>query len=38
VGEAGGEQVRPRDTIPGVGTTAYFKDTEGNLFGALQPA
>jgi predicted enzyme related to lactoylglutathione lyase len=24
-------------TIPGVGDLAYFKDPEGNIFGALQP-
>lgn len=35
---AGGErEVEPAE-IPGVGTVAYFRDTEGNLFGALQPA
>jgi uncharacterized protein len=37
VAEAGGKQRRPRDEIPGVGTVAYFKDTEGNIFGALEP-
>ena len=36
--EAGGEIALPRDEIPGVGHLAYFKDTEGNIFGALQPA
>lgn len=35
---AGGEQVVARDEVPGVGQLAYFKDTEGNIFGALQPA
>jgi len=24
-------------TVPGVGDVAYFKDTEGNTFGALEP-
>jgi predicted enzyme related to lactoylglutathione lyase len=24
--------------IPNVGTVAYFTDTEGNIFGTLQPA
>jgi predicted enzyme related to lactoylglutathione lyase len=38
IGEAGGEQVIEPAVIPGVGTVAYFKDTEGNIFGALQPA
>jgi len=38
VGEAGGEVALPRDEIPGVGHLAYFKDTEGNIFGALQPS
>ena len=37
VAKAGGTQVMPRDTIPGVGGVAYFKDTEGNILGALQP-
>ena len=35
---AGGEQVMDGVEIPGVGQVAYFKDTEGNIFGALQPA
>jgi predicted enzyme related to lactoylglutathione lyase len=34
----GGERVVHSAQIPGVGTVAYFKDTEGNVFGALQPA
>jgi predicted enzyme related to lactoylglutathione lyase len=34
---AGGEQVVPREDIPGVGRVSYFKDTEGNIFGALEP-
>ena len=36
--EAGGEQVVDRHEIPDVGQLAYFKDSEGNLFGAMQPA
>jgi predicted enzyme related to lactoylglutathione lyase len=36
--EAGGEQVMPRDEIPGVGQLSYWKDTEGNVFGVLEPA
>jgi hypothetical protein len=35
---AGGEQVVDRHEIPEVGQLSYFKDTEGNVFGALQPA
>ena len=38
VPEAGGEQVLERMDVPDVGQLAYFKDTEGNIFGALQPA
>jgi predicted enzyme related to lactoylglutathione lyase len=38
VKEAGGEQVVDRHEIPEVGQLSYFKDTEGNVFGALQPA
>jgi uncharacterized protein len=34
---AGGEQVLDRMEVPGVGQLSYFKDTEGNIFGALQP-
>jgi uncharacterized protein len=37
VPDAGGEQVVERMEVPGVGHLSYFKDTEGNLFGALQP-
>ena len=35
--DAGGEQVLEKSDIPGVGTYAYCKDTEGNIFGVLQP-
>ncbi|MEA2478549.1 MAG: uncharacterized protein QOJ07_471 [Thermoleophilaceae bacterium] len=38
VKEAGGEQVVDRQEIPDVGQLSYFKDTEGNIFGAMQPA
>jgi predicted enzyme related to lactoylglutathione lyase len=38
VPDAGGEQVVPRQEIPGVGKVSYFRDTEGNVFGALEPA
>jgi uncharacterized protein len=37
VPDAGGEQVVARDEIPGVGLVSYFKDTEGSIFGALEP-
>ena len=37
VPEAGGQQVLDRMEIPEVGQLSYFKDTEGNIFGALQP-
>jgi predicted enzyme related to lactoylglutathione lyase len=37
VAAAGGEVALDRHEVPGVGHLAYFKDTEGNLFGALQP-
>ena len=33
---AGGEQVLDRRAVPGVGWLSYFKDTEGNVLGALQ--
>lgn len=35
---AGGEQVVPRQDLPGVGKVSYFRDTEGNVFGTLEPA
>ena len=38
VKDAGGEQVVDRAQIPEVGQLSYFKDTEGNVFGALQAA
>jgi predicted enzyme related to lactoylglutathione lyase len=38
VSEHGGTQVEPREEIPGIGRISYFKDTEGNVFGALEPA
>ena len=36
--DCGGEQVVDRHEIPDVGQLSYFKDPEGNIFGALQPA
>jgi predicted enzyme related to lactoylglutathione lyase len=35
---AGATVQMPKDQIPGVGWLAYLKDTEGNIFGVLQPA
>lgn len=32
----GGEVVMPKTPIPGIGWLAYFKDTEGNIFGVMQ--
>ena len=34
---AGGVVAVPKMPIPGVGWLAYFKDTEGNIFGIMQP-
>lgn len=33
----GGQNVVPKMGVPGVGWLAYCKDTEGNIFGILQP-
>ena len=38
VRDAGGEQVVERQEIPDVGQLSYFKDSEGNIFGAMQAA
>lgn len=35
--QLGGKVAVPKMPIPGVGSLAYFTDTEGNIFGALQP-
>jgi predicted enzyme related to lactoylglutathione lyase len=34
---AGGPIVVPKMPIPGIGWLAYFKDTEGNIVGVMQP-
>jgi hypothetical protein len=34
---AGGEIVGKKEVVPGVGTTIYAKDTEGNTFGMIEP-
>lgn len=33
---AGGQNVVPKMAVPGVGWLAYFKDTDGNIFGIMQ--
>jgi len=33
---SGGEVIRPRMAVPGVGWMAYIKDTEGNVFGLME--
>ena len=35
--EAGGTVALAKEAMPGVGLLAYYKDTEGNIFGVLQP-
>jgi predicted enzyme related to lactoylglutathione lyase len=32
----GGQVIRPRVAVPGVGWMAYIKDTEGNIFGLME--
>ncbi len=32
----GGEIIRPKIAVPGVGWMAYIKDTEGNIFGLME--
>ena len=34
--ENGGEIIRPKHAVPGVGWLAYFKDTEGIVTGVMQ--
>ena len=34
---SGGKVVRPKSAVPGVGWFAYCADTEGNIFGMMQP-
>ncbi len=34
---AGGKLISPKTAIPTVGYFAYLEDTEGNLFGVMQP-
>ena len=35
--ELGATEALPKDEIPGMGWLAYFKDTESNIFGMLEP-
>ncbi|HVP06494.1 MAG TPA: VOC family protein [Candidatus Acidoferrum sp.] len=37
VTKLGGTIHRPKTQIPGIGWFAYCKDTEGNVFGIIQP-
>lgn len=37
IAAAGGLQVVDPETIPDVGRVAYYQDTEGNLFGLIEP-
>jgi predicted enzyme related to lactoylglutathione lyase len=37
VGKNGGTIALPKMAIPGMGWLAYCKDTEGNIFGMMQP-
>jgi predicted enzyme related to lactoylglutathione lyase len=37
IAKAGGEIVVPKMAIPHVGWLAYAKDTQGNIFGIMQP-
>ncbi len=37
VEKAGGKNITPRTTIPSIGYFCYCQDTEGNIFGILQP-
>lgn len=34
--ENGGTIIMPKQAVPGVGWTAYFKDPEGNSFGLME--
>lgn len=34
---SGGQQAAAKRAVPGIGWLAYAKDTEGNLFGLLEP-
>ena len=36
VKNAGGTEVTPKMTMPGIGYFAYFKDPQGNIFGIMK--
>jgi predicted enzyme related to lactoylglutathione lyase len=36
IGEAGGQILGPKMTVPSVGYMTYCRDTEGNIFGIMQ--
>jgi predicted enzyme related to lactoylglutathione lyase len=35
--KAGGKQVSKKNAIPGIGYFSYCQDSEGNIFGIMQP-
>ncbi len=35
--KSGGKVIAPKMPVPGIGYLAYCRDTEGNVFGILQP-
>jgi predicted enzyme related to lactoylglutathione lyase len=37
VTKAGGKILMPKSPIPGIGWFTYCADTEGNIFGLMQP-
>jgi hypothetical protein len=37
IAKSGGKVISPKMTISGIGYMAYCRDTEGNVFGILQP-
>jgi predicted enzyme related to lactoylglutathione lyase len=37
VERAGATVALPKEKMPGVGILAYYKDTEGNIFGMIEP-
>jgi len=37
IADAGGKVVMPKSIIVGVGALMFFADTEGNVFGVIQP-
>jgi len=34
---SGGTEMKPKMNVPGVGDIGYYRDTEGNIFGIIQP-